>query len=52
MDDERIITLDDPYIFWLSEEYHELFIDHYYDDEDYTSAESDDKAESDDSSSE
>ena len=46
-DDERIIRPADPYVFRVRDEYHQLFIDHYYDGEDYTSPESDGSAESD-----
>ena len=52
MDEERIIRLDDPYVFRVSDEYHQLFIGHYYDGYDDTSGESEDTAESDDPSSE
>ena len=52
VDDERIIRLADPYVFRVRDEYHQLFIDHYYDGEDYTSAESEQSGELDDSSSE
>ena len=45
--DERIVRIDDPYVFRVRDEYHQLFIDHYYDGEDYTSPESDGSAESD-----
>jgi hypothetical protein len=48
MDDERIIRLDDPYVFRVRDEYHQLFIDHYFDGADCTS-ESEKSAESDDS---
>ena len=47
VDDERIIRPADPYVFRVRDEYHQLFIDHYYDGEDYTSPESDGSAESD-----
>ena len=52
VDDERIIRPADPYVFRVRDEYHQLFIDHYYDGEDYTSAESEQSGELDDSSSE
>ena len=52
VDDERIIRLADPYVFRVRDEYHQLFIDHYYDGEDYASAESEHSGELDDSSSE
>ena len=48
---ERFIRLVDPYVFRVRDEYHQLFIDHYYDGEDYTSAEAEHRAELDDSSS-
>ena len=51
-DDERNIRPSDPYVFRVRDEYHQLFIDHYYDGEDCTSAEAEDSADSDDSSSE
>ena len=50
-DDERIIKPANPYIFRVRDEYHQLFINHYYDGEDYTSEESEGHAESSDSSS-
>ena len=34
---EFIITPADPYVFRVSDEYHELFINHYYDGADYVS---------------
>ena len=49
---ERMISIGDPYVFRVSDEYHQLFIDHYYDGDDYTSAESEQSGELDDSSSE
>ena len=52
VDDERIIRPADPYVFRVRDEYHHLFIDHSYDGEDYTSAESEQSGELDDSSSE
>ena len=52
VDDERIIRPADPYVFRVRDEYHQLFIDHYYDGEDYTGAESEQSGELDDSSSE
>ena len=36
-DAERIIRPADPYVFRLSDGYHELFIKHYYDGADYVS---------------
>ena len=50
-DDERIIRPADPYVFRVRDEYHQLFIDHYYDGEDSTSAEAEHSKELDDSSS-
>ena len=44
--DERIIRPVDPYVFRVRDEYHQIFIDHYYDGEEYTKSESDDSAES------
>ena len=56
VEDERIITSedlpDDLQVFRVRDEYHQLFIGHYYDGYDDTSAESEDTAESDDPSSE
>ena len=56
VEDERIITSedlpDDLHVFRVRDEYHQLFIGHYYDGYDDTSAESEDTAESDDPSSE
>ena len=37
--DERFIRPAHPYVFRVNEEYHQLFIDHYYDGEDYISDE-------------
>ena len=50
MDDERVIRLDDPYVFRVRDEYHQLFIDHYFDGADYTSSEPEDSEESNNSS--
>jgi hypothetical protein len=49
MDEERIIRLDDPYVFRVRDDYHQLFIDHYFDGADVTSSEPEDNAESVDS---
>ena len=48
---ERIIRVNDPYVFRVRDEYHQLFIEHYYDGEDYTSSDGEDASiESEDSS--
>ena len=41
-DGERIIRPANPYVFRVRDEYHQLYINHYYDGEDYTSDDSDD----------
>ena len=48
--DDSIIRPADPSVFRVHDEHHQLFIDHYYDGEDFTSAEFEDSADSDDSS--
>ena len=48
---DRIIRVNDPYVFRVRDEYHQLFIGHYYDGEDYTSDDDENAStESDDSS--
>ena len=48
---DRIIRVNDPYVFRVRDEYHQLFIGHYYDGEDYTSGDGEDASiESEDSS--
>ena len=38
----RTIKPANPYVFRVRDEYHQLYINHYYDGEDYTSDDSDD----------
>ena len=40
MNDERIITLADPYVFRVSDTYHQLYIDYFYNSEDYVDTDS------------
>ena len=35
VNDERIIRLADPYVFRVSDTYHQLYIDYFYNSEDY-----------------
>ena len=40
--EELIIRHSSPYVFRVSDEYHQLYIDHYYDGGDYTSTDGED----------
>ena len=40
VNDERIIRLADPYVFRVSDTYHQLYIDYFYNSEDYVDTDS------------